>query len=107
MAGRHSPCDSLWPRTSYHISSSLAIALYPGSFDPVSKGHVDVTERAAALFDEAVVAIYDAPLKHLLFTTKERVELMRKGLSHLPYVRSCSCMEIRHGAFCTGTSSGR
>jgi len=65
----------------------LAIALYPGSFDPVTKGHVDVAERAAALFDEVVVAIYDAPPKHLLFNTEERVELMRKALSHLPNVR--------------------
>lgn len=68
----------------------MAIALYPGSFDPVTKGHVDVAERAAALFDEVVVAIYDAPEKHLLFTTEERVELMRKALSHLPNVRVAS-----------------
>ena len=65
----------------------MAIALYPGSFDPVTKGHVDVAERAACLFEQLIVAIYDAPPKHLLFTMEERVELMRKALSHLPNVR--------------------
>lgn len=68
----------------------MAIGLYPGSFDPVTKGHVDVAERAATLFEKLVVAIYDAPPKHLLFTTEERVELMRKALSHIPNVRVVS-----------------
>ena len=65
----------------------MTIALYPGSFDPVTKGHVDIAERAAALFEEVIVAVYDAPPKHLLFSTEERVELMKKALSHLPNVR--------------------
>lgn len=65
----------------------MAIALYPGSFDPVTKGHIDVAERAAGLFEELIVAIYDAPPKHVLFNTEERVELMRKALSHIPNVR--------------------
>jgi len=65
----------------------LVIALYPGSFDPVTKGHVDIAERAAALFEQVIVAIFDAPPKHLLFSTEERVELMKKALSHLPNAR--------------------
>lgn len=65
----------------------MAIAVYPGSFDPVTKGHIDVAERAATLFEELIVAIYDAPPKNLLFNTEERVELMRKALSHIPNVR--------------------
>jgi pantetheine-phosphate adenylyltransferase len=65
----------------------LAIALYPGSFDPVTSGHVDIAERAAALFEELIVAVYNAPPKPLLFTTEERVELMREALRHLPNVR--------------------
>ncbi len=65
----------------------MAIAVYPGSFDPVTKGHIDVAERAASIFEELIVAIYDAPPKHLLFNTEERVELMRKALSHIPNVR--------------------
>jgi pantetheine-phosphate adenylyltransferase len=68
----------------------LAIGLYPGSFDPVTKGHVDIAERAAPLFEEMVVAIYDKPPKDLLFTTEERVELMRKALAHVPNVRVVS-----------------
>jgi len=68
----------------------LAIGLYPGSFDPVTKGHVDIAERAAPLFEELVVAIYDNPPKDILFTTEERVELMRKALAHIPNVRVVS-----------------
>lgn len=68
----------------------MTIALYPGSFDPVTMGHVDIAERAAALFDEVVVAVYDAPPKSLLFSTEERVELMEKALSHLPNARVVS-----------------
>lgn len=68
----------------------MAIGLYPGSFDPVTKGHVDIAERAAPLFEEMVVAIYDKPPKDLLFTTEERVELMRKALAHVPNVRVVS-----------------
>ena len=68
----------------------MAIGLYPGSFDPVTKGHVDIAERAAPLFEELVVAIYDKPPKDLLFTTGERVELMRKALAHIPNVRVVS-----------------
>ena len=68
----------------------MAIGLYPGSFDPVTKGHVDIAERAAPLFEEMVVAIYDNPPKNLLFTTEERVELMRKALAHVPNIRVVS-----------------
>lgn len=68
----------------------MAIGLYPGSFDPVTKGHVDIAERAAPLFEEMVVAIYDNPPKDVLFTTEERVELMRKALAHVPNIRVVS-----------------
>ena len=65
----------------------MTIALYPGSFDPVTRGHIDIAERAASLFEEVIVAVYDAPPKDLLFTTEERVQLVKKSLSHLPNVR--------------------
>jgi pantetheine-phosphate adenylyltransferase len=55
----------------------LRTALYPGSFDPVTKGHVDVATRAAALFDHLVIGVFDAPPKNLLFTTEERAELLK------------------------------
>ena len=62
-------------------------AVYPGSFDPVTNGHLDIAVRAASLFDELIIAVYDAPPKKLLFTTSERVELMQQAVSHLPNVR--------------------
>ena len=65
----------------------MTIALYPGSFDPVTRGHIDIAERAASLFEEVIVAVYDAPPKELLFTTEERVDLVKRSLSHLPNVR--------------------
>ena len=58
-------------------------ALYPGSFDPVTNGHVDIVNRSSRLFKELVVAVYDAPPKKLLFTTEERVDLVRRAVSHL------------------------
>lgn len=64
----------------------MTIALYPGSFDPVTLGHVDVAARAAALFDRVVVAVYATPAKNLLFTSAERVELFQEAVRHLPNV---------------------
>ena len=61
-------------------------ALYPGSFDPVTKGHIDVAARAAALFDEVVIAVYATPSKNLLFTTEERVDLFKDAVSDLSNV---------------------
>ncbi|MCB0128531.1 MAG: adenylyltransferase/cytidyltransferase family protein, partial [Caldilineaceae bacterium] len=50
-------------------------ALYPGSFDPIHNGHIDIATRASAIFDELIVAIYDAPpKKNVLFSTDERLE---------------------------------
>jgi len=65
----------------------LRVALYPGSFDPVTRGHVDIATRAAALFDRLVVGVFNAPPKDLLFATEERVEMLKKALAHLPNVR--------------------
>lgn len=53
------------------------LALYPGSFDPIHNGHVDLIRRSAQLFDRVIVAVYDRPAKKLSFTTEERVELVR------------------------------
>ncbi len=62
----------------------MTTALYPGSFDPVTNGHLDIITRAATLFDKLIIGIYSLPLKSLLFSTKERVELMKKAIAHLP-----------------------
>jgi len=60
------------------------VALYPGTFDPIHLGHVDIAIRAARIFDELLVAVYDQPAKNLLFTVDQRVELACRALGHLP-----------------------
>lgn len=62
-------------------------AIYPGSFDPVTNGHLDIANRAATLFDELIICVYDVPLKSLMFSTRERVDLMKKSVTHIPNVR--------------------
>jgi pantetheine-phosphate adenylyltransferase len=62
-------------------------ALYPGTFDPIHNGHVDIAARAAALFDELVIGVYDTSPKSLLFDTAQRVHLAERALAHLPNVR--------------------
>ena len=64
----------------------MVTAIYPGTFDPVTLGHVDVATRAAALFDRIVVAVYALPSKDLVFDARERVELVNKSIQHLPNV---------------------
>lgn len=61
-------------------------AIYPGTFDPVHNGHVDIAKRAAALFDHLTVAVYSRPMKNLLFTTQERQTMIERALGHLPNV---------------------
>jgi pantetheine-phosphate adenylyltransferase len=66
----------------------MAIAVCPGSFDPVTLGHVDVVTRAAALFDEVVVAVAVNPSKQGLFTVEERRELLATALEGAGNVRT-------------------
>jgi pantetheine-phosphate adenylyltransferase len=62
-------------------------ALYPGTFDPIHNGHIDIAARAARLFDELVIGIYDSPPKSLTFDTQTRLTLARESLSHIPNLR--------------------
>lgn len=62
------------------------IAVYPGSFDPITLGHVDVVERAARLFDRVIVAIGRHPTKRGFFATEERCALAERSLAHVPGV---------------------
>jgi pantetheine-phosphate adenylyltransferase len=64
----------------------MTTALYPGAFDPVTMGHVDIATRAAALFDKVMVGVYSRPDKSLLFSIEERVDMAKKALEHLPNV---------------------
>ena len=61
-------------------------AIYPGSFDPITKGHIEVAERGSRIFDELIVCVYDTPSKNLLFDTNERVELAERSVEHLSNV---------------------
>jgi pantetheine-phosphate adenylyltransferase len=65
-------------------------AVCPGSFDPITNGHLDVIERAAARFDRIVVAVLENPRKQGLFTTAERLELIRETTAHLQNVEADS-----------------
>ena len=58
-------------------------AVYPGSFDPLTNGHLDLIERSLRLFDELVVAVVTNPAKTALFTDSERVEMIREATRHL------------------------
>ena len=69
-------------------------AIYPGSFDPVTNGHLDIANRAAALFDKLIIGVYDRPLKSLMFSTEERVNLVKKAVAHLPNVRVTAYDEL-------------
>ena len=60
--------------------------LYPGSFDPVTNGHIDIVHRASRIFDGVIVAVYEAPPKNVLFTAQERVALFRGAVNTLDNV---------------------
>jgi pantetheine-phosphate adenylyltransferase len=68
----------------------MRTAIYPGSFDPLTNGHLDVIERAVKLFDRVVVAIARNEGKHPLFTMEERMELVRPAIQDLPNVEADS-----------------
>jgi pantetheine-phosphate adenylyltransferase len=61
-------------------------AIYPGTFDPVHNGHIDIATRAASIFEHLTIAIYARPLKNLLFTTEERKGMIEQALGHLPNI---------------------
>ena len=62
-------------------------AVFPGTFDPVTDGHIDVVERAHRLFDELTVAVYLDPPKRLTFDVKERVEMFTTAIRHVSGVK--------------------
>ena len=65
-------------------------AMFPGTFDPIHFGHIDIATRAARLFDEVVVAVYDRPLKSLMFSPEERIALVNQALDGHDRIRVVS-----------------
>jgi len=63
-------------------------AIFPGTFDPIHYGHVDIATRASRLFDELVIAVYDRPLKNLLFLPEERISLVAETFKNNPKIRT-------------------
>ena len=61
-------------------------AIYPGSFDPITNGHVNLVERVSSFFDKVIIAVASSDAKKALFTLEERVELTRQAAGHIPNV---------------------
>lgn len=76
------------------IKPSLRIAVYPGSFDPVTKGHMDIILRAARQYDRLIVAVLKNTSKNPLFTVEEREELLRQVTKDLPNVEVDSFQDL-------------
>jgi pantetheine-phosphate adenylyltransferase len=69
------------------MSDKIVRAIFPGSFDPITNGHLDVIKRGMNLFDELIVAVGRSPLKDQLFTPQERVEMIAELVKDLPGVQ--------------------
>jgi len=57
----------------------MTTAIYPGSFDPITNGHLDIVKRASSIFDKVIIGVYDIPQKSLLFSVEERVSMARQA----------------------------
>lgn len=68
------------------MSKTQKIAIYPGSFDPVTNGHLDVLNRALKVFDKIIIAVGDNPEKKALFTVKERAEMLKEVIKNFKNV---------------------
>jgi pantetheine-phosphate adenylyltransferase len=64
----------------------LTVAIYPGSFDPITNGHLDIATRAAKIFEKLFIGVFETPNKPILFSPQERVTLIRKAVADLPNV---------------------
>ncbi|MCQ2736231.1 MAG: pantetheine-phosphate adenylyltransferase [bacterium] len=65
----------------------MRTAVYPGSFDPITMGHMNIIERAAKVFDEVIIAVLVNSSKNPLFTIQERVEMVKQATSKIPHVK--------------------
>jgi len=64
----------------------MTVALYQGSFDPITEGHLDIIARGSLIFEKRIVGVFATPSKSLLFSTQERVELVQDSVTHLSNV---------------------
>lgn len=62
-------------------------ALFPGTFDPIHLGHIDIANRSAKLFDELIIAVYNRPMKNLLFSPEERIHLVEESVKNNPKIK--------------------
>ncbi|WP_156290443.1 pantetheine-phosphate adenylyltransferase [Oceanobacillus salinisoli] len=62
------------------------LAICPGSFDPITNGHLDIIERASGIFEQVIVAVFNNQAKSPLFTVEERVKLLEESTNHLPNI---------------------
>jgi len=62
-------------------------AVFPGTFDPVHYGHIDLARRGTSLFDELIIAVYDKPLKDLLFSPEKRITLVQEAFVNNPKIK--------------------
>lgn len=82
MSGKYTGAvDESSPQARY-------LAVYPGSFDPITRGHLEIVERAASLFDEVVVAVGHHPIKRGFFAFDERVRLIEQAIAHIDNTRA-------------------
>lgn len=72
---------------SFPSAEKITCAIYPGTFDPITNGHLDIVSRAASLFDKVIMGVAASPSKSPLFTLDERIELAKIVTSHLPNVK--------------------
>lgn len=64
----------------------MSTAIFPGTFDPITNGHLDIARRAAELFDHLIVTVYSHPMKTLLFSTEERLDMAKRAFQDWPNV---------------------
>jgi pantetheine-phosphate adenylyltransferase len=73
----------------------VTIAIYPGSFDPITNGHLDIAIRASRLFEKLIIGIYHSPSeKTLLFQTEDRVKLAKAATAHIPNIEVMSYTDL-------------
>lgn len=85
--GRRMEKDCIFCRRAYSMARMKRIAVYAGSFDPLTNGHLWMIKQGARMFDELIVAIGDNPDKHYTFSHEERMTMLRVALSDMPDVR--------------------